>query len=151
MNHIKNMGCSTSLVFNKSGIDYNIMKDFGKVKLETIDIEYHALKLSTIPTDNIKQLKYRVLYTWLLNSSDESAQDLLSKESENCHRLGPLPWKIITANILRGVKQGIFHAQNMIHTLSLEKFANNINLLVKSLKLNCKLLASYGEIESSPG
>ena len=37
----------------------------------------------------------------------------------------------------------------MIHTLSLENFDNNINLLVKHLKLNRKLLAYCGEIESS--
>ena len=37
----------------------------------------------------------------------------------------------------------------MIHALSLEKFDNNIQLLVKALKGNCKLLASCGESESS--
>ena len=36
----------------------------------------------------------------------------------------------------------------MIHTLSLEKFDNNIKSLVKSLKGNCKLLTSCGESES---
>ena len=36
----------------------------------------------------------------------------------------------------------------MIHTLSLEKFDNNIKSLVKSLKENRKLLASCGESES---
>ena len=37
----------------------------------------------------------------------------------------------------------------MIHTISLEKFDNNIKLLVKALKGNRKLLASCGESESS--
>ena len=37
----------------------------------------------------------------------------------------------------------------MIHTLSLEKFENNIKSLVKALKVNCRLLASCGETESS--
>ena len=37
----------------------------------------------------------------------------------------------------------------MIHTLSLEKFDNNIKSLVKALKGNRKLLASCGESESS--
>ena len=36
----------------------------------------------------------------------------------------------------------------MIHTLSLEKFDNNIKSLVKALKVNRKLLASCGENES---
>ena len=37
----------------------------------------------------------------------------------------------------------------MIHMLSLEKFDNNIKLLVKALKVNLNLLASCGESESS--
>ena len=37
----------------------------------------------------------------------------------------------------------------MVHTLSLEKFDNNIKSLVKALKGNQKLLASCGESESS--
>ena len=37
----------------------------------------------------------------------------------------------------------------MIHTLSLERFDNNIKSLVKALKGNCNLLASYRESESS--
>ena len=37
----------------------------------------------------------------------------------------------------------------MIHTISLEKFDNNIKSLVKALKVNCKLLASCRESESS--
>ena len=37
----------------------------------------------------------------------------------------------------------------MIHMLSLERFYNNIKSLVKALKVNPKLLASCGEIESS--
>ena len=37
----------------------------------------------------------------------------------------------------------------MIHMLSLEKFDNNIKLLVKDSNGNCKLLASCGKIESS--
>ena len=37
----------------------------------------------------------------------------------------------------------------MIHTISLENFDNNIKSLVKALKVNCKLLASCRESESS--
>ena len=37
----------------------------------------------------------------------------------------------------------------MIHTRSLENFYNNIKSLVKASKINGKLLASCGEIESS--
>ena len=37
----------------------------------------------------------------------------------------------------------------MIHTLSLEKFDNNIKSLVKALKGNRKILASCGESEYS--
>ena len=126
MNHIKNMGWITSLVFTESGTDYNIAKYFGQVKIETIETDYQALEIATQPTDNIKKLKFRGLYTWLFNSSDESAQDFLAEESDNHHRSGPLAWKLLTTNILRGVKQGICRAQNMIHTLSLDKFDNNI-------------------------
>ena len=36
MNHIKNMGWITYLVFTKSDTDYNIAKDFGQVRIETI-------------------------------------------------------------------------------------------------------------------
>ena len=52
MNHIKNMGWITSLVFAESGTDYNIAKDFGQVKIET---DYQALEISTLPTDNNKK------------------------------------------------------------------------------------------------
>ena len=33
VNHIENMGWITSLIFAKSGTDYNIAKDFGQVKI----------------------------------------------------------------------------------------------------------------------
>ena len=56
---------------------------------------------------------------------------------------------LLTTKVLRGVKQGVRRAQNMIHTLSLDNFDNNINSLVKALKGNRKLLAFYGESESS--
>ena len=52
-------------------------------------------------------------------------------------------------HVLRGVKQGIRRAQNMIHTISLDKFDSKIKSLVKALKGNRKLLASCGESESS--
>ena len=104
MNHIKNMGWLTSLVFTESGTDYNIAKGFGEFKIETIKMEYQALELSTSPNYNIKNLKYRALYTWIFNSSNESAQCFFAEESDNRRRSGPLAWKLITTNILRGVK-----------------------------------------------
>ena len=70
MNHTENMGWITSLIFNESGTDYNIAKDFGQVKIETIETDYQALEIATQPTDNIKKLKFRGLYTWLFNSRD---------------------------------------------------------------------------------
>ena len=85
MNHIENMGWITSLVFTESGTDYNIAKDFGQVKVETIETDYKALEVATQSTDNIKKLKLRGLYTWLFNSSNESAQDFLAEESDNHH------------------------------------------------------------------
>ena len=85
MNHIKNMGWITSIVFTKSGTDYNIAKYFLQVRIETIETYYQALEISTLPTDNIKKLKFRCLYTWIFNSSDKSAQDFLAKKSNN-HR-----------------------------------------------------------------
>ena len=54
MNHIENMGLLKFLVFTESGIDYNITKEFGQVKLEKIEIQYQALEISTIPPDNTK-------------------------------------------------------------------------------------------------
>ena len=71
MNHIKNMGWITSIIFTESGTDYNIAKYFGQVKIETIEIDYQALEIATQPTDIIKKLKYRGLYTWIFNSSNE--------------------------------------------------------------------------------
>ena len=50
---------------------------------------------------------------------------------------------------LRGVKQGIFHSQNMIHALFLWNFYNSIKSLVKALKVNRNILASCRESESS--
>ena len=54
VNHIKNMGWLTSLVFTESGTDYNIAKDFGQFKLEMIETEYQDLELSTSPKRDIK-------------------------------------------------------------------------------------------------
>ena len=54
MNHIENMGWITILIFTKSGTDYNVAKDFGQVKIETIETDYQALEIATQPTDNIK-------------------------------------------------------------------------------------------------
>ena len=61
----------TSLVFTESGTDYNIAKDVGQVKIETIETDYQALEVATQPTDNIKKLNFRGLYTWIFNLSDE--------------------------------------------------------------------------------
>ena len=44
-----------SLVFAESGTYYNIVKDFGKVRLETIETEYQAHEISTLRTENIKK------------------------------------------------------------------------------------------------
>ena len=117
MNHIKSMDWITSLVFTESGTDYNIAKDFGQFRIETIDTDYQALEIATQLTDNIKKTKFHSLYTCLFNSSDESAQYFLAKESNNHHRYGALPCKLLTTNILCGVKQRTFHAQNMIHVI----------------------------------
>ena len=73
INHIENMGWITSLVFTKSDTDYNIAKDFGQAKIETKETDHQTLKIATQPTDNIKKIKFCGLYTWLLNSSNESA------------------------------------------------------------------------------
>ena len=108
MNHIMDTGWNTSLVFTKTGTDYNIARDFRQVKIETIETDYQALEIATQPIDNIKKLKFCGLYTWFFNSSDESAQVFLSEESNNHHRSGPMAWKQLTTKILRGVKQGIF-------------------------------------------
>ena len=148
MARIENMGWITSLVFTESCIDYNA-KDFEQVKIETIETDYQALEIATQPTYNTKKLKFCGIYTLLFKPSDESALDLLAEESDNHHRSGPLAWKLLTTKILRDVKEGIIRAQNMIHTLFLEKFDNNIMSLVKALKGNRKLLASWGEGESS--
>ena len=149
MNHIENMGWITYLVFTKSGTDYNIAEDYEKVRMKKIEKDYHALEIATQPTDNIKKLKLCGLQTWRFNSSKGSAQDFLAKESNNHHRSGPLAWKLLTTNILRGAKQGICRAQNMIHMISLKMFDNNIKSLVEYLKRNRKLLPSCVESESS--
>ena len=83
MNQIKNMGWIASLIFIKSGTDYNIATGFRKFRIESIEIDYQDLEISTQPTDIIKELKFHVLYTWIFNSSDESAQNFLAKESDN--------------------------------------------------------------------
>ena len=43
MNHIKNMGWITSLVFTESITDYKIAKEFGQVIKETIEMDYQTL------------------------------------------------------------------------------------------------------------
>ena len=55
MNRIRNICWITSLVFTESGTDYNIAKDFGKVRIDTIEKDYQALEIATQPTDNIKK------------------------------------------------------------------------------------------------
>ena len=107
MNHIENMGWITSLIFTKLGTDYNIAKDFGQVKIETIETYYQAPEIANQLTDNIKKLKLCGLYTWIFNPREESAQDFLAKESDNHHQSGPLACKLLTTKILRGVKQVI--------------------------------------------
>ena len=111
--------------------------------METIDTDYQALEITTFPSDNVKKLKLYSLYTWLFNSSNKSAQYFRAEESGNHHQSGPLAWKLLTTKILRGDKQGIHCAQNMIHTLSLEKFDKNIKSLVKALWL----VASRPEVQ----
>ena len=143
------MGWITSLVFVESGTYYNIANNFRQFRIDSIEIDYQAPEISTQPTDNIKKIKFHSLYTWIFNSSDKSAQDLLAEESNNHHISRPLAWKLLTTKILRGVKQVIRCAKKMIYTLSLEKFDNNIKSLVKALKGNCKLLTYCGESESS--
>ena len=54
MNHIENMGWITSLVLTESSTDYSIAKDFGRVRIDTIEIDDQDLEVSTQLTDNIK-------------------------------------------------------------------------------------------------
>ena len=54
MNHIKNMGWITYLVFTKSGTDCDIAKDCRKVRIETTETDCQDLEVDTQPTDNIK-------------------------------------------------------------------------------------------------
>ena len=54
MNHIKNMGWITSLVFTESGTYHNITKDFVQVRVEMIDTDYQALGISVLTTYKIK-------------------------------------------------------------------------------------------------
>ena len=103
MNHIKNMSWFTSLVFIKSGIDYNIGRYFVQLRLEAIETEYQTLEISTIPTDNIKKIKFRGLYTWIFNSSNKSTHDFFATERNNHHLSGTLASKLLNTNILRGV------------------------------------------------
>ena len=104
MNHIKDMRWLTSIFFTEPGIDYNTANDFVQDKQETIDTEYQVLELAISLNDSIRKLKYSGLYTWIFISSDESAQDLLSKESDEHNQSGPLSWKLITTKILNGIK-----------------------------------------------
>ena len=90
MNHIKDMGWITSIIFTEPGTDYNIANDFRQVRTDTIERDYQALEIFTQPTDKIKKIKFLGLYSWLFNSSDELAQYFLAKESDNHHRSGPL-------------------------------------------------------------
>ena len=62
MNHIENIGWIQSLDFTESDIDYNIAKDFGQVRIETMEKYYQALEISTQPIDNIKNRILRSLY-----------------------------------------------------------------------------------------
>ena len=40
MNHIKNMGWITFLVFTELSTDYNMVKYDGQFKIETIELDY---------------------------------------------------------------------------------------------------------------
>ena len=60
MNHIKNMGWLTYLIFTKSGTGNNTRKDFSQVKLEKIETEYQALELSLSPIVSTTKLNSRV-------------------------------------------------------------------------------------------
>ena len=110
MNHIENMGWITYLIYTESSTDYNIAKDFGQVRLETIETYYRDLEISTLPTDNIQKLKFLSLCSWIFGSSNESDQYFLAKERNNRYRSGPLAWKLITTKILRGVKHVVCYA-----------------------------------------
>ena len=75
------MGSIASLVFTESGTYYSIAKGFGKLIIDTIGTYYQALETSIQSTDNIKELKFRGLYTRLFESSNELPQDFLAKEA----------------------------------------------------------------------
>ena len=62
MNHIKNLGWITYLVFAEAGTDYNIAKDFGQVRIETIDAHYQSMEVATQTTDNTQNKITRPLH-----------------------------------------------------------------------------------------
>ena len=68
-----------------TGTYYNIVKNFGHVRIDAIETYYQDLKIATQPTDNMKKIKFHSLYIFLLNSSEESAQDFLAKKIDNHH------------------------------------------------------------------
>ena len=70
-------------------------------------MKHLALEISISPNHNITKLKYRGLYTWIFNSSDESVNFFLVKESDIHRRSDYLAWKLIATKILCVVKQGI--------------------------------------------
>ena len=117
LNHIENMGWTEVFIIPVKGTDKDLSTNFGEIETSDIVTEKELQEANTTATDkNRYKLKWRAIYTFLLNSMDEKFTRHMTHSSSTHLRQGPLAWKVITNHCVKMITK-LFVARFAAHIL----------------------------------
>lgn len=121
--HIENMGWTEIFTIPVNGANKNLSTNFGEVTTNDILVEKTDRENNeTLIVKERFTLKWRTVYTFLLNSMDAKFTCHMT-HSVNTHlRHGPLAWKIVTNHCVTNDNQTIRRALCSAHTPNLVDF-----------------------------
>lgn len=150
LNHIENMGWAEVFAIPVNGANKNLSTNFGEIN--TTDILTEKTNRETNGTLVAKEryaLKWRAVYTFLLNSMDAKFTRHMTHSANTHQRHGPLAWKIVTNHCVKNDNQTIRRALCSAHTLNLADFDNNVDKMISHIQDNMMILYSSGETDKS--
>jgi hypothetical protein len=150
LNHIENMVWTEVFTVPVNGANKNLSTNFGEVT--TNDILTEKLNRENNGTAAEKErfaLKWRAVYTFLLNSMDAKFTRHITHSANTHLRHGPLAWKVITNHCVKNDNQTIRRALCSAHTLNLADFENDVDKLISHIQDNMMIPYSSGETDKS--
>lgn len=131
-------------------VNKNLYTNFGEI--ENSDVVAEKVRVETVATVNDKTritLKWRAVYTFLLNSKDTKFTRHMTHTASTYLRQGPLAWKIITSYYVKNDNQTIRWALYSAHTLNLDDFNYDVDKLISHIQASAMILFSSGKTNKS--